>query len=472
MRITFYDIPSKPLPTDRAPAVLLQLRRLAELVNRRFGSRTYDRKRLADFSVGLLVLARIAKQAGHECQYITWDDAKPADLTAAARGELLAISATTPFIDDAITAAEAFKHTHYGRKAILGGYHATALPRDTLAGCPSLDAVVIGEGELPFIALLQTSTSTWDRVPGVLTRTGGNLRPGAQLSPHQIDSPDYSLLPRPLSEYRINVQTVRGCRYRCLFCQNGYFWKTVRRRSHDSIRNEFTTLASTLPRGYQLHFTDNDFVGDSDHLDLVLEELQSFGDHFTYSCDVIATSVTPVKADRLAASGCRKVHIGFESSLDHVLKRNGKGFLRFGDNVRAAQLLASRGIMVYAYWIICLPGATANDVTRDRLEAARLLDEGVVHEIAPSLTLLPLPGTPLFDRASALGVHVQDRPWGDFFRSQRDPVYSTAALSHDHIVETYDRFIDMLTSAYRAQLGLSGPPTAVLTSAAEERLGW
>lgn len=110
---------------------------------------------------------------------------------------------------------------------VTGGYHASALPQDVVFDGSPFDAVVVGEGELPLLELVQ----------GLL----GNGRLEKQFyGPDQIQDLDtlppyqWDLLarywPRAVDIGRkFQIYLARGCPYHCTFCmeraKSGYKWR-------------------------------------------------------------------------------------------------------------------------------------------------------------------------------------------------------------------------------------------------------
>lgn len=122
---------------------------------------------------------------------------------------------------------------------ITGGYHATALPDEVVFEGSPFDAVLLGEGELPLVQIVQ----------GLLG--GGTLeqqRYGPDLVPNLDDLPPYAwdLLDRywPRAKdlgAKFQVYLSRGCPYHCTFCmersKSGYQWRAYSaERAVDELR--------------------------------------------------------------------------------------------------------------------------------------------------------------------------------------------------------------------------------------------
>lgn len=133
---------------------------------------------------------------------------------------------------------------------IVGGEHATAMAEFCLGDCPSIDYVVLGEGEETIIALIGALEKDLDLkdVAGLCFRDGpaGTLRTSSRARIRdigKISAPAWDLV--PLENYlsrgysfgvnigrSIPMLATRGCPYQCTFCSNPQMW-TMRWISRD-----------------------------------------------------------------------------------------------------------------------------------------------------------------------------------------------------------------------------------------------
>src|SRR5436190_22557267 len=127
-----------------------------------FWDRAMDRIRDGEESVtgwGVLVLAAVARQRGHEVEIV---DAKGGGITleeatervAALRPDVLGVSATTISIGNGARIAAAVREKLPNVMTVVGGPHVSAVPETTLNAFPEFDYGISGEGEIAFFALL------------------------------------------------------------------------------------------------------------------------------------------------------------------------------------------------------------------------------------------------------------------------------------------------------------------------------
>jgi radical SAM superfamily enzyme YgiQ (UPF0313 family) len=69
--------------------------------------------------------------------------------------DIVGLSAATPQIDNAYLISRLIKRHHPALKIVIGGPHVTALPESTLQEEHSIDFVIMGEGETPFLSLVE-----------------------------------------------------------------------------------------------------------------------------------------------------------------------------------------------------------------------------------------------------------------------------------------------------------------------------
>src|SRR5437016_1124613 len=153
-------------------------------------------------SLGLLTLAALTPTR-IEVEYVEVRDLAISDAPLN-RYDLVAISSYTAQILEAYALADRYRER--GVPVVLGGLHVSVLPQEA---AQHADAVVVGEGELSWPALLR------DFECGRLQPCYGSRE--AQFNLADSPVPAYELL--DTTRYnRLTVQTSRGCPFRCDFC--------------------------------------------------------------------------------------------------------------------------------------------------------------------------------------------------------------------------------------------------------------
>ena len=129
---------------------------------------------------------------------------------------------------------------------MLGGPHPTIFPEETI-NLPSVDYVIIGEGEIPFLQLVNGAEPR--EIKGLVYKRGGDIfNNGMGEFIENIDElpfPDRELL--PVKKYNsilgggrvvTTMFTSRGCPFQCAFCDRPHLGKKFRAKSAQRVVDE------------------------------------------------------------------------------------------------------------------------------------------------------------------------------------------------------------------------------------------
>jgi radical SAM superfamily enzyme YgiQ (UPF0313 family) len=271
------------------------------------------------------------------------------------------------------------------------------MPAEALAHA---DAVVVGGAEGAWPRLVD------DAARGRLARFYSGARERV-FEPDLYAVPRFDLLDgRPYN--RVTVQTSRGCPRACEFCAASI--RITSRYSQKPVDRVIAEIRAA--RGYVAEpffelADDNTFL-DRRWAEDFLRAVTPEGIRYFTETDV-SVADDPALCDRLAASGCRQLLIGFESprgndlaGLDPVdWKRRRAPQLR-----RVVDTLQSRGVSVNGCFILGLDARTPDVFAevRDFVRASGLAE-------VQYTVLTPFPGTPLHARLRREGRLLQERFW-------------------------------------------------------------
>ncbi len=291
------------------------------------------------------------------------------------------------------------------RKIVLGGVHATRFREAALEEFPDVDALVVGEGEEPAVALMEwwAQANRGAPPPGVLVR-GQPFTPATP--PPCLDDlawPARHLVPH--ARYRYLFQTrprfttmisSRGCPFRCTFCDKTVSGGGWRARSAGDVVDELEWCQRTLGIGSVCMFDDN-FTLRRKRVVSICEEILRRGLDIEWKCEARVDGVNPELARLMAAAGCRTVAFGVESanqsSLDELRKDQ-----RVDQAEAALAACTAAGIETVAYVLVGIPG----EGPKESLETLRFAQRSGVDFIQFS-TLSPFPGTELYEQAQREG---------------------------------------------------------------------
>lgn len=314
---------------------------------------------------------------------------------------------------------------------VLGGPEVAFTPEQAFRDF-DVDWVCTGEGEIPFLALvnkLEQQCHFSDSLPGLLHRRG------SRTDRHRISPPVARLddIPSPYLTGRLpldtdglfDLETTRGCPFRCRFCLYGKTFETLRQFSLDRIERD---VRFAIARGATfLYLLDPTFNYPPNRCREICRLLQNLNPDrkLHIHAEIRAEIVDEQMADDFFAAGVRTVEIGLQSTSRETLKlmKRGLGTHTF---VRGCELLLQRGISAEIGMIVGLPGDTKKSIR----ETARFVHESSLGELNV-YRLQVLPGSEYHKMAQELELDYEPNP----------PYYiiRTATLRHEQIIRLVDR---------------------------------
>ncbi|MGC4116011.1 MAG: radical SAM protein [Myxococcales bacterium] len=246
-----------------------------------------------------------------------------------------------------------------GTKVILGGTFPTLAPA---LAAPHANSVVVGELEGVAAALVRDALAGRLQplyraaAPPDLSRT---VRPDWRL----IDSSRYLRMNFP-------VELSRGCRFACRFCTHRQLYPTARTRSLADVERDLGEWDHGL-----VEVIDVNFLNDPDFFREAAALLRDApGPGWTGQTTVLDLAADPSIPERLAASRCRSVFVGLETTSPEGLRSVDKGWLKPEAFLDVARRLREAGVLVQAGVIVGLDtdGPDTFERLGDFLEEARV----------------------------------------------------------------------------------------------------
>ena len=287
----------------------------------------------------------------------------------------------------------------------------------------TVDYIVRGEGERPFLALIEALRNSEDdvQIAGVLTpRLAANSALDATFTPKQrlnnliedineLPIPDYREYAELADIHRIcwhvSMEGSRGCWWNsslkrnnplraCYFCSlnlGSYREKTAARVATE-VR-ELTHRHTTA----RIRFMDN--VMRKKGLVEVLDAIEQHEIDLRLIAEVRA-SITPYELCRLWEVGCHHVQIGIEGLSTDYLRRLGKGATTI-QNLQAMKTCFELGIQSGSNLMVNFPGATREEIE----ETVFNIDNYAIAYEPPSTSEFALyPNSSIHARAEAFGI--------------------------------------------------------------------
>ncbi|MCL4557805.1 MAG: B12-binding domain-containing radical SAM protein [Deltaproteobacteria bacterium] len=333
------------------------------------------------------------------------------ELTAriAAEGpDVVGITAPTFLIKSAHETARISKALSRDTLTVIGGYHATALPEQTLREFPSFDLLVHGEGEAPFLELLSAVADRRDlgEVKGIAYRDSGHIR----VNPQAVPIMDLDTLPFPSWELfkldmyhphysfkkgflELPISTSRGCVSKCTTCAR-VTGTRVRQRSVPSVIGEMQEMVDRF-NAKRFVFMDETFTINIRRTHELCDAMVQSGlsKRIEWLCQTRVDRVDPDLLKKMRRAGCFLIAYGIESGNQDILDRMKKG-TRLDDAVNAVRWAKQAGMTVDTFFILGLPYETRDTIGHTIRFAVRLDPD-----YANFFITVPYPGTEVYSMA-------------------------------------------------------------------------
>jgi len=377
--------------------------------------------------IGLYYIGAVLKENGHEVEIVNWYNIhkNPQEIEHVLknyRPDIIGFSIFNANRWGGIEIAHLAKKIIPQVKIVFGGVDATFLWKHLLTYFQAIDYIVLGEGEYPFLALVEAlekgDAHKIENLSGIACRKDGKIvrtKPGEYI-------PDLDTLPNPARYFSFqHVVSSRGCPYDCTFCGSPKFWKRkVRFHSPEYFVDQLELL---YKKGISFFYVSDDtFTFKKSRVIDICKDIIGRGLDITW---VAISRVNCVDEDILywmRKAGCIQISYGVESGSEKMRAFFNKK-TRTEDIRRAFALTRKFGILPRAYFIYGSPGETWETVQES-------ID--LMHEIKPlamvSYILDIYPGTALYSHFKEKSK-IDDDIWlnriEDIMYHQLDPKLSS-----------------------------------------------
>lgn len=367
-------------------------------------------QRKAELPLGCLYLAAALRDAGYpvilrdyQTETKTLDTQDVVEFLECHAG-CVAISCMHNMLPSAVAALKRLKEADPGRVCILGGPGPSGVAESLLERFPWLDIIVIGEGEVTAVELMDAllKTAPLSGVAGIAYRDhqGVHVTPRRQLMPDldTLPFPAYGLLPN--SAYLPPmVLTSRGCPMNCPFCNAARYWQCYRAHSVDRVLSQIRYHSSLGWRG-SVRVADDTFTLDPRRVKQfsAAYRAESQGDSLFCNIRIDQALRSRGMIDDLLDAGLRGAFIGVESGSEAVLRRLRKPYTA-SDVMSVVSHLASHLAELKLSFMWGFPFETRTDLISTLLLMDRIRERfGGQLRLSISLHLLcPLPQTDFYE---------------------------------------------------------------------------
>lgn len=389
---------------------------------------------------GLLYIGALLKQDGHLVQIIYTLQDGAADEILGFDPDVVGISSMTGrSIRDAVSVARTIKEAVPHVPIVWGGVHPTLLP-DQTAVEPFVDFVAAGEGEATMrelVGVLERERGTasaresegacrgrgpgdlgtskglrteegvraLEQVEGLVFKWNGALR----RTPPRPFIDDLDSLPDPawdlagIEDYVaqfgiVQLNTSRGCPFRCTFCYNQGFNKGRRAEASAARVVSQIEMLNKMYGAAHFRFLEDNFTLNRGRVAEICDLLIERGLRVTWDCESRADLFDRSLFEKMARAGCVKIGFGIESGSPRILR-----FIKKGITVesirRSLRSCADAGIGPEIYIMSGIPTETIDD-----LELTLRLMKEIPYEHCDLMVYRPYPGTELYDYCVEQGL--------------------------------------------------------------------
>lgn len=333
--------------------------------------------------------------------------------------KIVGITCLTPFVSAVFKIAKLVKDT-IDATVIVGGAHATALPKEILSE-NSIDYVVLGEGEYTMLELSKhflKGENKLENINGIAYNDHGKFHKNNDREFIQdldkIPFPSRKLLPNDkynathFSGKKItSIITSRGCPYSCIFCDYRFLMgPKFRRRSPENVVDEIEKCINELGVDY-INFKDSTFTFNEEWIGKFCKTIETRKINIKWDCNGRVNLVTKDMLTKMKKAGCVLISYGIESGNQNILDFANKNIV-VRQSVNAVKMTKETGIEVLSYFIIGLPGENWDSIEQTIKLAITLESDYTQFSLAT-----PFPGTPLFEHAKKNSL-IRNVSWDDY----------------------------------------------------------
>ncbi len=314
------------------------------------------------------------------------------------------------YAKEAVQTAQIVKAYHPDCKIVVGGHHATAMPRRMMES-PAVDFVLRGEGEASMVQFAKAlhKEAAYDEIPGLVFRkTDGSLHVGEPVSvdhPDGLPLPATRLIDRRYYSRNKKASTVvvasRGCPLKCTYCSIGTSsYIPYRQRSVTSVIREIETAVDQDRVGF-IDFEDENLSLDRKWFLRLLAEIRKRFDgnppEFRAMNGLLPSSLDEQVIAAMQAAGFKTLNLSLGTTVKTQLQRFCRPDVRRAFE-HALELARAYDLQAVGYIIVGAPFQKAADSLEDLLYlAARRV-------LAGTSVFYPAPGSKDYMLCASLGL--------------------------------------------------------------------
>ncbi|UCC95697.1 MAG: B12-binding domain-containing radical SAM protein [Candidatus Omnitrophota bacterium] len=397
--------------------------------------------------LGILYVASMAESAGYDVSITDLRGICAEEWrNAIAEADVYSIVAATPDYPLAVTIAKTVKAMHESSLTVLGGTHATCVPEEI---GKEFDKVVIGEGELAFLDILDDFRNNKSNKRFYHRELIKDLDSIPFPARHML--PFNSLFSKNAlavgGESTGTIITSRGCPNSCSFCANTKVWRRkIRFRTPDNVTDEIKQIIYKY--GIKsFRFQDDNLLFKKDRMVELCKKMEPLGIKWRGLARLDSLNDLSV-LKLMKKAGCLELGFGIESLMQEVLDKNSKA-VKLKDIHSAFENMRQAELKSRIFLILGLPG--------ERKGFTKRLNDFLDNENPYAVniaTMVPYPGTDIYNNPEKYNIKLKTKDFSQYLMSvglmeheaDKPLIFEHDCLTEDEILEERKKAFVLLKS--------------------------
>lgn len=352
--------------------------------------------------------------------------------------DIIGFSCTSPAYKYAVEMSKKIKQINPDVHIVMGGYHASALPVESLLE-GIIDQVVVGEGEAAFLDIINGNREkiiygrrmTFDELPWPDRKLIKNER-------------NIGIAKSETNKSITSFQSHRGCIFRCKYCSDGHNkimysqkcnGKYIVSRPVKDVMDEIEYVSKEYSLDL-IKFCDATWNIEKEYVKEFCAEKVSRNNAIPFYPNIHANIVDDEMFEMMKRANCYEIGLGVESGSPKILKQIGKGTTL--DTIRKAISLAKKyDIKVRGYFILGMPDESEEDI----IMTEKFADEIDIEEYGFTI-LCPYPGSLMYNENID---YLKNIDWSKT-DEYRNSFWRTKYLSNDDLKKWQKYFVDKFSN--------------------------
>lgn len=331
--------------------------------------------------------------------------------------QIVGITCSSLTYSRCIEMAKAAKEAYPACRVVVGGPHPSYMP-ETMLQHKEIDYVVVGEGERAMVNLAKfilqgEPNSAIAKVPGVACKIGSEIarsKPEFIADLDTIPFPARHLLPMKMYDRVLpyidakpvdTMSVLRGCPYKCAYCETRELWGTTCRAfSPQRVIDEIKHIAENYgTRG--IYFVGDNFTINKKRTSDLCQLIKENKLDIKWTCETRTDLVNKDVLTDMKSAGCQTIFFGVESGSLRIQQKLNKN-IDLEEVKRTFELCRQMGIRTATSFMLGIPGETVED-----MQATFKFAKSLNPDVCMFNTYIACPGSKLYDEVVSQGLYDQ-----------------------------------------------------------------